>query len=126
MRETVKLTVQMKKNARPTYLDEDKESLVIASAEIEGGHGLTFYCNSLSEKFQEFSKAVKSRCGDINILIKYSMSYFQEVINRFNRMEDEHEDQKIISRTGLVKVSRLRVVLGPDEKNYLVAITITR
>ena len=43
VREIVKLKVQMKENCRPTYLNEDGESLVIASAEIEGGHGLPFY-----------------------------------------------------------------------------------
>ena len=40
-REIVNLKLQMKKNGRPTYLNENM-SLVIASAKIEDGHGLPF------------------------------------------------------------------------------------
>ena len=49
----------MKKNGRPTYLNEDGESLVIASAEIEGGHGLPFDYHCIVEQLQKFIKAVK-------------------------------------------------------------------
>ena len=42
VREIVNLTVRMKKSGQPTFLDEHKESLVIASANIEGDHGLPF------------------------------------------------------------------------------------
>ena len=40
--EIAKLTVRMNKTGQQTYLNEDKESLVIASDDIEGGHGLPF------------------------------------------------------------------------------------
>ena len=50
---------------------------------------------------------MKSRCGDNSILPKSSVSYFREVIKRVNKTEDEHEDQKIRSCTGLVKVLSL-------------------
>ena len=42
MKEIVKLKVQMKKNGQPTYLNEDKDSLLIASDYIEDGRGLPF------------------------------------------------------------------------------------
>ena len=48
-----------------------------------------------------------SRYGDNNILPKYYMRYFRSVIKRVNKTEDEHKDQKIRSRTGLLKVSSL-------------------
>ena len=40
MREILKFIVQMKKSGRRTYLNEDEESLVIGSANIEGYHVL--------------------------------------------------------------------------------------
>ena len=45
----------MKKSGRPTYLNEDEESLLVASADIEGGNFLPLdwrgfiYINSLKE-----------------------------------------------------------------------------
>ena len=38
--ETIKMTVHKIKNGRPTYLNLDEEALVVASAEMEGAHGL--------------------------------------------------------------------------------------
>ena len=107
MREIVKLAVQMKKPGRPTYLNGYEESLVIASANIEGVHDLPFGFRGVAMQLQNNVKAFKSRCGDNDILPKSSLSYFQEVIKRVNKMDDEHEDQKIRSRAGLVKVSIL-------------------
>ena len=63
-REIGKLSVNMNKSGRRTYLNEDKESLVVASAEIEGIHGLPFDCPSVAGQLQNFVKAVKSCCGD--------------------------------------------------------------
>ena len=38
--ETIKMSVHRIKGGRPTYLNSDGEALVVASAEIEGAHGL--------------------------------------------------------------------------------------
>ena len=38
--EMIKQSVQRNKIGRPTYLNSDEEALVVASAEIEGAHGL--------------------------------------------------------------------------------------
>ena len=37
----------MNKIGLPTYLSNDKESLIVADADIEGGHGLTLNSNSI-------------------------------------------------------------------------------
>ena len=105
--EIVKLKVGIKKNGRPNYLNEDNQSLLILSAGIEVVPGLPFECHGLAYQLQEVVKASKFRCGDNNILQKSSTIYFQEVIKQANKTEDEHEDQKIRTCTGFVKVSRL-------------------
>ena len=58
----------MKENGLPTYLNEDKESLLIASGDVEGVHGLPFECHGVANQLQKFVNAVKSLCGDNNIL----------------------------------------------------------
>ena len=67
MREIVKFTVQKNKAGQKTYLNEDDESLVVASADIEGDHGLPLDCRGVSHQLQNFFKAVKYRCGDYGI-----------------------------------------------------------
>ena len=64
VREIVNLTVQINKSGGRTYLNEDEESLVVASAKIEGGNGIPLYCCGVSQKLQNFSKDINSRCGD--------------------------------------------------------------
>ena len=61
----------MKKPGKKTYMNEDKDSLVIASANIKSGHGLPLGCHGVAQKIQNISKAVKSRCGDNKILENY-------------------------------------------------------
>ena len=58
-------------------------------------------------QLQNIVKAFKSRCGDNDILDKYSMRYSKEIMKRVNKKEGDHEDQKIITHPGLVRVSRL-------------------
>ena len=64
VREIVKLIVQMKKAGQQTYLDEYDESLLVASYNIEGGHGLHLDFHSVSHQFKSIFKAVRYRCGD--------------------------------------------------------------
>ena len=97
----------MKKPGQQTYLNEDEESLVIASTDIEVFHGLPLDCRGVAQQFQNVVGDVNYRCGDNGILEKYSMGYFRELIKRVNKREDEHEYQKNNYCTGLVKVSRL-------------------
>ena len=66
----------MKKLGWPTYLNEDEESLVISSAEIEGVRGLPFDCHGDAMQLQTVFKAFKFRCGDHDTLEKFSMMYF--------------------------------------------------
>ena len=40
VREIIGLSAPMNKIGRPTYLSNDKESLIFAAADIKGGHGL--------------------------------------------------------------------------------------
>ena len=80
---------------------------MIVSTKIEGGHGLPFECLGVTNILQHIVKSVISWCGDNGILEKSSMRYFREVIKRVNKKDNDHEDQKNKSQTGLVKVSRL-------------------
>ena len=48
---------------------------MIASDEIEGGHGLSFDWNSVAMQFQNVVMDINSWCGDYNILQKSSMRY---------------------------------------------------
>ena len=58
----------MNKIGRPTYLSNDKEYLIVAADDIEGGHGPPLDSNYLSEQLQQAIKAVKCWCGDNYIL----------------------------------------------------------
>ena len=82
--------------------------MVIASSDIKVGHSPPFDCHGVAQKLQNVVKAANYRCGDNDILEKSSMRYYQEVIKRLNRKEDDHEEKKKRTCTGLVKVSRLR------------------
>ena len=75
----------MKKSGRRTYLDEDKEALVVSSAKIEGGHGLPLDCCGVSKQFQNVINAVKSQYGDYNIQEEESLRYCRKVIKRVNK-----------------------------------------
>ena len=48
----------MNKASLPTYLSNDKESLIDSYDEIEGGHGLPLDSNCLLEQFQRVINAV--------------------------------------------------------------------
>ena len=80
----------MNKSGQQTYLDEDEESLVVASTNIEGDHGLTLDCLGFKQQLQIVSKDIKSQCGDYDIKDKSSMRYCREVMKRVNKKEDEH------------------------------------
>ena len=86
----------MQKPGQRTYLNEDKDSLVIASSKIEGGHRLPLDCRGVAHQLQNVVGAANYRCGDNGIIEKSSMRYFRELIKRVNKREDEREDQKII------------------------------
>ena len=67
MIDIVKFTVQTKKAGRQNYLNEDEESLLVASAKIEGNRGLPLDCRAVAQQFQNFVKAVNYQCSDYNI-----------------------------------------------------------
>ena len=58
----------MNKIVLPTYLSNDKESLIFSHDEIEVVHGILLDSNYLLEQLQCVIKAVKLWCGDNNIL----------------------------------------------------------
>ena len=94
VREVVGLTLHMKKAGLRTYLHENKESLIVLSAKIEGDHGLT-----LDRQLS------KSQVWWLKNQRKLSLRYFRTLINYVNKKEHEHEIQTRKSLTGLVKVS---------------------
>ena len=58
--ETIKMTVHRIKVGRPTYLNSDEEALVVASAEIEGAHGLPIDVNKLGSELHLVIRAVNA------------------------------------------------------------------
>ena len=54
----------MNKLGQQTYHNEDKESLVVVSSDIQGFCGLPFDWRGVTKQLQNFSEAVKYRCGD--------------------------------------------------------------
>ena len=58
VREIVGLSAPMNKAGLPTYLGNDKESLIDSYDEIKGGHGLPLDSNCLLEQFQRVINAV--------------------------------------------------------------------
>ena len=68
VRYIVGLSATMNKVGRPTYLSNDKESLIVSYHDIEGGSGLPLDINSPSEQLQLVTKAVKFLCVNNDIL----------------------------------------------------------
>ena len=68
VRENVGLSAPMNKVGCPTYLGSEKGYLIVAAADIEGGHSLPLEINSLLDKLQHVIKAVNLQCGDNDIL----------------------------------------------------------
>ena len=93
VRAFVELKVQMKKAGRPTCLNEEEDSLVFESANIEGVHGLPLGCNGFAHQLQNFIKFVKSQCGDYDIQGKSSLRYFRELIEHVNKNKYGNEIQ---------------------------------
>ena len=73
--EMIKMYVQRIKVGRPTYLNSDEESLVVALAEIEGAHGLPIDVNTLGVELQLVIKAVNARPSTKEITPKASSKY---------------------------------------------------
>ena len=105
--ETIKIYVHRIKVGKPTYLNSDEEALVVASAEIEGDHGLPIDVNTLGGELQLIIRAVNTRQTNKVITPKASSQYTRSVIKRVNNIEDGHDNQRKKSRTGLVKVSSI-------------------
>ena len=103
--EMIKMSVQINKFGRPTYLNSDEESLVIVSAEIEGAYGLPIYVNTLGIELKLVIKAVNSRQSTKEITPKTSSKYTRLLFNRVKKTEDGHDKQRKEIRTGLVNVS---------------------
>ena len=59
--ETIKMSVHKIKKGRPTYLNPDEEKLVVASAEMEGAHGLPIDGNKLGAELQLAIREVNVR-----------------------------------------------------------------
>ena len=76
----IKIYVQKNKVVRPTYLNSDEESLVIASADIEGAHGLSIDVNTLGAKMQFFIKSVNAQQSTKDITANSSSKYTCSVI----------------------------------------------
>ena len=76
MREILGLSAPMNKIGHPTYLSNAKESLIVAAADIEGGHGLTMDSNYLLELLQRVIKTVKCWHGDNDGLNNFTPQVF--------------------------------------------------
>ena len=95
------------KVGRPTYLNSDEEALVVASAEIEGAHGMPIDVNTLASEPQLVIKAVNAQQSTKGITENSTCKYTHSVIKRVNCKEDGHDTQRKKIRTRLVKVSSI-------------------
>ena len=94
MIETIKMSVHKIKNGRPTYLNPDEEALVVASAEMEGAHGLPINVNTLGAEMQLVIRAVNARQSTKVITPNASSQYTRSFIKRVNKREDGHDNQR--------------------------------
>ena len=60
----------------PVCLSNDKGYLIVAAAEIEGGHVLPLDSNSLLEQLQRIIKDFKFWCGDYEIINNFTPQVF--------------------------------------------------
>ena len=90
----------MNKIGLPNYLSNDKESLIVASDDIEGGHGLHLDSNSILDQLHCVIKAVKFCCSNNDIINMLPLKYFCQVVNLVNEKENEHEIQTKIHIRG--------------------------
>ena len=60
MRDNLKLTGKINKSGQQTYPNKDKESLVLSSSDIEGGHFLPLDCCGVAQQLQNVIKSIKS------------------------------------------------------------------
>ena len=60
----------------PVCLSNDKGYLIVAAAEIEGGHVLPLDSNYILEQFKSTIKAVNFWCGDNGILKNFTPKSF--------------------------------------------------
>ena len=103
----IKISVKNFKIGRRTYPNTYEEALVVASAEIEGVHGLPIDVNALVAELQLFIKAINARQSTKCITANSSSKYTRSVIKQVNRKEYGHDMQRKKIRTGLVKVSSI-------------------
>ena len=66
---------------------------MVASAEIEGAHGLPIDVNILGSELQLVIIAVNARQSTKVISPKASSQYTRSVIKRVNNIEDSHDNQ---------------------------------
>ena len=66
----------MNKIVHPTYLSNEKKYLVVASADIEGVHGIPLDSTYILDHLQRDIKAVKFCCGDNYILDNVTLQVF--------------------------------------------------
>ena len=69
------MAVKINKAGRKHYLNEDKESLVIASAEIKASNGLPLDYLGVAQQLKNLVTVVKYRCSDYNTQEKSSLRY---------------------------------------------------
>ena len=74
------MNVHRVKAGRPTYLNSDEDALVVASAEIEGAHGLPIDVNTLGGELQLVIRVVNARQSTKVITPKASSQYTHSVI----------------------------------------------
>ena len=66
----------MNKIGHPNFLSNEKESLIVTSADIEGVHGPPLDSNSLLGELQHYVKSFQFWCGDNDILDNFTLQVF--------------------------------------------------
>ena len=79
----------------------------MATAEIEGAHGLPRDTCTISDELQQVLYGVGRRDANNTITPASAIRYARRVIARVNKEEDNAEGKKRKTRTGIIKVSGL-------------------
>ena len=88
---------------KTTYLLKYKESYIVATSEIDAAHGLKIYIAILTNELQEVVHDVRKRIIHHLVQEKFAQRYAIRVIQHVYLEEQEAQEQKRKTRTGMIK-----------------------
>ena len=104
----LQLSVKNIKLGRPTYLIPDEEAFLVAAEEIECSQGFTMDNAMIAYELYCVVSSVQEIPIFKEIYLKSAAKSCGTVVKQVNVSEEAHDKQRNNTRTGLIKVSRLR------------------